>query len=96
VAQAQEYCRRLASDARDHAQDIVSEAQALAEATAREHRPPFDGNYGELEELEHRLVWARTFLASLETVEAQLRTAREALAYELDRMRSPTPVPEPG
>ena len=95
VAQAQEYCRRLASDARDHAQEIVSEAQALAEATAREHRPPVDGNSGELEELEHRLVWARTFLASLETVEAQLRTAREALAYELDRMRSPAPVPGP-
>jgi cell division initiation protein len=95
VAQAQEYCRRLASDARDDAQEIVSEAQALAEATAREHRPPLDGDSGELEELEHRLLWARTFLASLETVEAQLRTAREALGYELDRMRPPTPVPEP-
>ena len=41
-------------------------------------------------------MWARTFLASLETVEAQLRTAREALTYEFDRMRSPAPVPGPG
>jgi DivIVA domain-containing protein len=97
VAQAEEYCRRLAADARDHAQEIVSEAQAAAEAAAREHRLlSGDGQPAELEELEHRLVWARSFLASLETVEAQLRTAREALAYELGRMRPPAPVPGPG
>jgi hypothetical protein len=75
----------------------VSEAQAAAEAAAREHRLlSGDGQPAELEELEHRLVWARSFLASLETVEAQLRTAREALAYELGRMRPPAPVPGPG
>lgn len=97
VAQAQEYCRRLAADARDHAQEIVNEAQAAAATAAREHRlRSGDGHPAELEELQHRLVWARTFLASLETVEVQLRTAREALAYELDRMRSPAPSPGPG
>jgi hypothetical protein len=75
----------------------VSEAQAAAEATTREHRPRSgDSHPAELDELEHRLVWARTFLASLEAVEAQMRTAREALGYELDRMLSPAPVPGPG
>ena len=44
----------------------------------------------ELEDLERRLAWARTFLASLETVETQLRTAREALSYEFEKL-----APEP-
>ena len=40
----------------------------------------------ELEDLERRLTWARTFLSSLENVETQLRTAREALSYEFERL----------
>ena len=37
-------------------------------------------------DLERRLTWARTFLASLENVETQLRTAREALSYEFEKL----------
>jgi len=40
----------------------------------------------ELQEIERRLVWARTFLASLANVETQLRTAREALSFEFERL----------
>lgn len=100
VAQTQEYCRRLALDARQHAEEILDDARACAEEAAAEaeaaHRAAGAGEAAadvgvDLQELERRLVWARTFIASLETVEAQLRTAREALSYEFDRMpTSPT------
>ena len=45
-----------------------------------------DDHSVELEDLERRLTWARTFLASLENVETQLRTAREALSYEFEKL----------
>lgn len=91
VAQTQEYCRRLAADAQDHAQQVLNDATARADAAAEqavidlraqggEHHSP------ELEDLERRLTWARTFLASLENVETQLRTAREALSYEFEKL----------
>lgn len=93
VAQTQAYCRRLAVDARDHAQQILTEAQAQAEAAANRAVQGYRARSGdaytpEFEELERRLAWARTFLSSLESVEAQLRTAREALSYEFDRLGS--------
>jgi DivIVA domain-containing protein len=99
VAQTQEYCRRLAADAHDHAEEILSDAQARAEDAAedavRDYRVRAGDTYtAEFEELERRLVWARTFLTSLETVEAQLRTAREALSYEFDRMDRPALRPD--
>jgi cell division initiation protein len=91
VAQTQEYCRRLAADAHDHAQRVLDEATSHADAAAEEAvvemRARGDGNHSvEMEDLERRLAWARTFLASLETVETQLRTAREALAYEFGKL----------
>lgn len=91
VAQAQEYCRRLALDAREHAQAILVDAQARAEEAAEEAVRGYRARTGdrytaEYEDLERRLAWARTFVTSLETVEAQLRTAREALAYEFSRL----------
>jgi cell division initiation protein len=99
VAQTQEYCRRLALDARRHAEEILDDARARAEEAAAEAEAAYraaaagaanGADVGvDLQELEHRLVWARTFIASLETVEAQLRTAREALSYEFDRMPTP-------
>jgi len=93
VAQTQAYCRRLAVDARDHAQQILTEAQAQAEEAANLAVQGYRARSGEaytpeFEELERRLAWARTFLSSLESVEAQLRTAREALSYEFDRLGS--------
>jgi DivIVA domain-containing protein len=91
VAQTQAYCRRLAVDARDHAQQILTEAQAQAEEAANLAVQGYRARSGdaytpEFEELERRLAWARTFLSSLENVESQLRTAREALSYEFDRL----------
>ena len=44
----------------------------------------------DLDELDRRLSWARTFVAALQSVETQLSTSREALRSELealDRMR---------
>jgi len=91
IAQTQEYCRRLTADAERHADEIVNEARARASAAAvgtllddRAHATQTVA--GDLAELERRLTWARAFITSLEAVEAQLRTAREALAYEFDRL----------
>ena len=91
VAQTQEYCRRLAADAHDHAQHVLNDAAARADAAAEQAVIELRANAGEnhsveLEDLERRLTWARTFLASLENVETQLRTAREALSYEFDKL----------
>jgi DivIVA domain-containing protein len=96
VAQAQEYCRRLTEDAQDHADAILAEARQEAEAAgeqaARDYRSRSGAGYAaECEEIERRLAWARTFVASLETVETQLRTTREALAWEFDRLAGPPP-----
>ncbi len=96
VAQTQEYCRRLADDAREHAHAIITEAKQRADAAAdvavRGYREQAGDTYtAELEDLERRFAWARTFLASLETVETQLRATRQALTYEVDRIASPTP-----
>ncbi|HET8620889.1 MAG TPA: DivIVA domain-containing protein [Acidimicrobiales bacterium] len=98
VAQTQAYCRRLAVDAREHAQQILAQAQAEAERAANEAVQGYRSRSGdaytpEFEELERRLAWARTFLTSIETVESQLRTAREALSYEFDRLGSGGPGP---
>jgi len=98
VAQTQAYCRRLAVDAREHAQRILADAQSQAEQAADRAVQGYRARSGngytpEFEELEHRLAWARTFLTSLETVQSQLRTAREALSSEFDRLGSPGPRP---
>jgi DivIVA domain-containing protein len=100
VAQTQEYCRRLAADAHDHAQEILSEARAQAEVAGESAAQAYRAQNGtgwsvELEELERRLAWARTFLATLGSVEDQLRTAREALSYEFDKLRPAAAAPEP-
>lgn len=91
VAQTQEYCRRLAADAHEHAQEVLNDARARAEAAADDAATIYRERAGDayttdLEELERRLVWARTFLTSLETVETQLRAARQALTYEFDKL----------
>ncbi len=100
VAQTQAYCRRLAVDAREHAQRILADAQSQAEQAADRAVQGYRARSGngytpEFEELERRLAWARTFLTSLETVQSQLRTAREALSSEFDRLGSPAPRPSP-
>ncbi|HET6953540.1 MAG TPA: DivIVA domain-containing protein [Acidimicrobiales bacterium] len=100
VAQTQEYCRRLALDARQHAEEILDDARGRAEEAARqaaaEHRRLAGDELPEQEDLVRRLAWARTFVTSLETVEAQLRTAREALQLEFERMPAPPAVSRRG
>jgi hypothetical protein len=51
----------------------------------------------DLDELDRRLTWARTFVATLQSVESQLTSSREALNLELDaleRLRQPQPDTE--
>jgi cell division initiation protein len=98
VAQTQAYCRRLAVDAREHAQRVLGDAQSQAEQAADRAVQGYRARSGNgytpgFEELERRLAWARTFLTSLETVQAQLRTAREALSCDFDRLGSTGPRP---
>jgi DivIVA domain-containing protein len=96
LAQTQEYCRRLAADAEEHALEVMADARTRSAETAgddrhggREADRTSNGVAAQLDELERRLTWARSFIASLEAVESQLRTAREALTYEFDRISSP-------
>ena len=49
----------------------------------------------DLDELDRRLNWARTFVTALQSVESQLTSSREALSTELDaldRLRQPPPA----
>ena len=102
VAQTQAYCRRLAVDAREHAQRILADAQSQAEQAADRAVQGYRARSGngytpEFEELERRLAWARTFLTSLETVQSQLRTARRGAVLRvrparLHRLHRPSPT----
>lgn len=70
---------------------VLREAQRLAEIeserVARSYRERAGSRYtAEFEELERRLAWAVTFLASVEEVEAQLRAARQTLAYQVEHL----------
>jgi DivIVA domain-containing protein len=100
VAQAQAYSRQLAADARHHADQILVGAQARADHAADAAVHGYRARAGDaytpqFELLARRLTWARTFVTSLESVEVQLRTAREALAYEFDRLGDAGPAPGP-
>jgi DivIVA domain-containing protein len=79
---AREATERLSAGERQR--DAVAAAAPVAPA-----RPDVDID---VDELDRRLNWARTFVATLQTVEAQLTTSREALNVELDaldRLRRP-------
>jgi cell division septum initiation protein DivIVA len=70
---------------------VLREAQRRAEEeserVARAYRNRSGAQYAaEFEELERRLAWATAFLDTIETVEAQLRAARETLAYEVEHL----------
>lgn len=70
---------------------VLREAQRLAEIeserVARSYRQRAALRYtAEFEELERRLAWATTFLASIEEVEAQLRAARQSLAFQVEHL----------
>jgi DivIVA domain-containing protein len=96
IRETQTYCRRLAEQAEQHANQIIDEARhhaaRAAEQAAHEYRAEAGAAYTpEGEELQHRLVWMRTFIDSLGSLESQLSAARDALEHDLRRL-SPTPA----
>jgi DivIVA domain-containing protein len=105
VAEAREYGQRLLDDARARAQTILDEARANTEVptpsraldlirrTTPQNAPTSTASPTPIPPSPARsqLLWTRTFLASLHNVEAQLRTAREALSSEVDRLDQTTP-----
>jgi DivIVA domain-containing protein len=96
IRETQTYCRRLAEQAEQHANQIIDEARhhaaRAAERAAHEYRAEAGAAYTpEGEELQHRLVWMRTFIDSLGSLESQLSAARDALEHDLRRL-PPTPA----
>ena len=96
IRETQTYCRRLAEQAEQHANQIIDEARhhaaRAAEQAVEEYRASAGAAYtSEGEELQHRLVWMRTFIDSLGSLESQLSAARDALEHDLRRL-SPTPA----
>ena len=88
IAQAQDYCRQLIYQARGQADSVLRTAQSHAEAAAQQAAQALDQQASpeELEEIEARLSRTRAFLDAIGAVEAQLKTARETLAVEVDRL----------
>ena len=96
IRETETYCRRLAEQAEQHANHIIDEARhhaaRAAERAAHEYRAGAGAAYTrEGEELQHRLVWMRTFIDSLGSLESQLSAARDALEHDLRRL-DPTPA----
>lgn len=83
VAEAREYGHRIVAGAQAEAARIVADARARAasgqDRTPARTPPPAPPGRSQL-------LWTRTFLASLHNVETQLRSAREALSCEFDRL----------
>ncbi|MBI1758193.1 MAG: DivIVA domain-containing protein [Actinobacteria bacterium] len=91
VAQAQDYARRVTEHARSQYEDVLRSAQHQAreeaESAVRDYRARAGTAYtAEIEELERRLAWARTFLGAIQGVEVQLKAAREALTLEVEKL----------
>jgi cell division septum initiation protein DivIVA len=94
--EAEAILRRASGDA-DQATDsgpyeaVLQEAQRRADKEAERVARSYRGRAGtryaaEFEELERRLAWATTFLSTVEAVEAQLRAARESLAFQVEHL----------
>jgi len=88
VAQAQEFCRRLAMHARDQANEVMREAQRRAEYAAEQAAQEYRTNTGarhteEIEEMERRIAWLQTFVHA---VQIQLTAASDAFAREVSRL----------
>ncbi|MFK4145179.1 DivIVA domain-containing protein [Streptomyces sp. NPDC004065] len=91
IAQAREYARQVADQARRQYHDVLRQAQQQAQREAEravlQYRARAGTHYSaEFEELERRLAWARAFLDAIQSVETQLKSAREALAYEVEKL----------
>lgn len=88
IAQAEAHCRQLTSEARRQAETILHEAQARAEEAAHQagarYRDQAGGSYAaEVEEVERRLAWLRTFTHA---VQVQLQAASEAFSQEIGKL----------
>lgn len=96
VAQAEEYCRRLVAQARDHYEAVLQEAAEQATLAAETAGAAYQASGGaesaggvEREALERRIAWLRTFA---EVTQVQLRSVLEALTREVDKLGDlPTP-----
>lgn len=105
VAQAQDYSRQIVAQARRQANEALAQAHARAEAEAQHAVDVYRQQAGEqytkeAENLERRLAQARSFLDAIGTAEFQLKTARQALSAEVQRLggehdRSGTGTAEP-
>jgi DivIVA domain-containing protein len=88
ISQAEAYSRRLTTEARQHAETILRDAEERAEAAADEAVVAYRHNSGnhyaaELEEMERRLAWLRTFCHA---IQVQLRAASDAFTREVDKL----------
>jgi DivIVA domain-containing protein len=101
VAQAEEYCRRLVAQAREHYEDVLREAaeqaSQAAEAASAAYEAAADSEGGEgggfeREALERRIAWLRTFA---EVTQVQLRSVLEALTREVDKLGDLPTAPAP-
>jgi DivIVA domain-containing protein len=97
LCEAQERAEATAAQARQTFEQQQHQVKGVrAETTERPALPlpppPSAAPGIDLDELDRRLTWARSFVAALQSVESQLATSREALGNELDaldRMRRP-------
>ncbi|PRY00879.1 DivIVA domain-containing protein [Allonocardiopsis opalescens] len=88
IAQAQDYARRVTVQAREQAELTLREAQERAEEAADEAGRVYRAQAGEryaaeLEEMERRVAWLKTFCHA---VQVQMQAASDAFAKEIGRL----------
>lgn len=91
VAQAQDYARQVAGHARQQYDDVLKAAQRQAHEEAERAVQAYRAKAGQqyhagVEDLERRLVWAKTYIGAMKSLELQFRAAREALEWEVDHL----------
>ena len=88
VAQALEYGRQVTSQARHQAEELLRDAQRRAEAAsesaAHEYRRQSGTQYAaQIEELERRVAWLKTFAKA---VQVQMQSATDAFSREIEKV----------
>ncbi|TQS26880.1 DivIVA domain-containing protein [Microbispora sp. KK1-11] len=88
IAEAEDYARRIVSQARRQYEELLMEAQRQAEEAANQavgaYRASGNGLQSvEAEELERRIAYLRTFA---DVTQVQLRAVLEGLAHEVDKL----------
>lgn len=89
VAQAEEYARRIVSEARGQHEQILQQAQREATEAAEKARLSQQAaghtDAGEREQLERHLAYLRTFA---EVTQVQLKSVLEGLSREVDKLET--------